>query len=152
MKDALFSKRESRGKEGSQTGWGGRELISSPPCRWTGHDGTTASFGVLRPGATMATAALAPTLSGDSRRRWHQPCQGTAAASMGRDGCRLHSGPVHAVAAQQLMSGLYGGRGGADAVLVSGWRQHHRGVTVVTAASPHFSASCSWARGGPRWS
>ena len=69
---------------------------------------------------------------------------------MGRDGRRLHSGPVHAVAAQQHMSGLDGGRSGADAILVSGWRQHHRGATVVVAAPPLFSGSCGRARRGPR--
>ena len=67
---------------------------------------------------------------------------------MGRDGRRLYSCPVHTVAAQQPKSALDGGRGDADAILVSGWRQHHRGATVVVAAPPLFQGPAAGRDGG----
>ena len=126
------------------------------------HQGATVSATLLMPSYGSRGGADAVLVSGRRqhhrgatvqrwpRRRWHHPCQVTASASMGRDGCRLHSGPVHAVAAQQLVSRLGGGRGGANAVLVSGWRQHQRGAMIVAVAPPFFSASFGRARRGPR--
>jgi len=68
LKDALFSKRESRGKEGSQTGWGGHELISSPPRRLIQRPAAGRNDGHGSAGTNLVRgrpAALAPTLSGD---------------------------------------------------------------------------------------